>query len=304
MALIYAFLASLLASGVNFCLRKNLEKQKSAQGYLSSYFLFSLIVSFFFGEVTIPSSFSLLMSSIGTLAGILNFIMMILLAYCVKLGSSGLTFAFQNSASVFPALLLFFLFGESFGFELTNAALVGFGLIILGLFLSTRIEKNHFRNRSRFLKWVALILAVFLIQGTLLVLIQWRTLLFTDHQEGHFLIPWRSSLADDYWFLPGFFFLPTILQLFLFACLERRWISLREFYLGATGGVLNGGATALLFLSTKVAHPIEKMILFPLFSVSVIFLCNLWGRKIYREKIYWPGIVACLLGVLICSLKF
>lgn len=304
MSLVYVFIASILAAAVNFCLRKNLEQQKSSQGYLALYFIFSFVISFFLREINLES-FSFVMGSVGAITGLLNFLMMVLTARCLQIGTSGLTFAFQNSASVFPSLLLYSIFGATYGFTMTFPAFLGFGLIVLGLFLSSRIQKNSSSsNQSFFVQWIILLISIFLIQGMILTLFQWRCLLLTDPLEPHPLIPWKCSLENEAWFMPGFFFIPAILQTLIFTISEKRWVSLREFFLGFTGGILNGGATFFLLLATEQASTNEKMILFPLFAVSVIFLCNLWGMKFYQERVYWPGMALCLAGVLIGALIF
>lgn len=303
MTLIYVFFASILASSSNFCLRKNLEKQKSSEGYLTLYFIFSFVISFFLKEVHLES-FSFVMSSVGIVAGMLNFLMMVLLARSVKTGPSGLTFAFQNSASTVPSLMLFFIFGSSFGFGINLPSLFGFGLIILGLFLSSLKQNDFsFSHRRISFKWFLLITFVFLLQGIILSIIQWRCLFFTDHFQTHVLIPWKCANEEDSWFMPGFFFFPAILQTLIFAFTEKRWVSKRELFLGIAGGCLNGAATFFLLLATSMANRGEKIILFPFFAVSVIFFCNLWGQKFYKERIYWPGIILCFLGIFISFLK-
>jgi hypothetical protein len=298
MGLLYVFIASVLAASVNLCLRKNLEKQPSAQGYLAIYFFFSLAVSFLLREVKLES-FSFVMGASGTAAGLLNFLMMTLTALSLKNGPSGLTFAFQNCASILPTIILFLLFGSAFSFNLTLPVLIGFILIAIGLFLSSKMQKEAPAANTRFSRWILFVISIFLLQGIILSLFQWRCLLLTDQPLSHPLIPWRCTAENEAWFMPGFFLIPTLLQAVLFFASEKRLFTSRETLLGTIGGVLNGGATYFLLLSAKVASPHERMILFPFFAVSVIFLCNLWGKKLYQEKIYWPGMALCFAGVFI-----
>lgn len=301
MALIYVFIASLLAAIVNFCLRKNAEQQKSAQGYLTLYFTSSFLISFFLAEATIDN-FRFVIPSVGAIAGILNFMMMGLLSLALHIGPSGLTFSFQNSASIFPSLSLFLIFGSPLGFNMNYFILIGFCLLVAGLFLAARIQNNSTWPRATYVKWLLLVIAIFCIQGVILSLFQWRCLLLLDNVQDHPLIPWKCAIQEDAWFMPGFFFIPTILQLFIFGFYERRWPSFRESFLGLMGGLFNGGATCFLLMATQQANPNEKMILFPLFAVCVICLCNLWGKALYDERIYWPGMLLCLAGVFIGSL--
>jgi drug/metabolite transporter (DMT)-like permease len=102
--------------------------------------------------------------------------------------------------------------------------------------------------------------------------------------------------------MPGFFIVPALVQSVLFFTSERRWFSSRELALGAIAGVLNGGSTFCLLMAARDSDPSMRAILFPLFAVTVIFLCNLWGKRFYKESINWKGMTLCLAGVFIGSL--
>lgn len=301
MSLIFVLLAGIFGAAVNYCLRKNFEHQRSAQGYLSIYFIFSFLIALVLRFEINMQSFSWVMGSIGVVAGMLNLLMMFLVARALQLGPSGLTFAFQNSSSMFPALFLFFLFGRSFGFELHLPLIIGFCCLVLGLFHSSRKESLS-KDPSRFATWALLAIAIFFVQGIILSIFQWRTLLLEVPKESHCLIPWTCSIQEDAWFMPGFFFVPAIVQTVIFYFSERRGLSSREIYLGTIAGILNGAATFCLLMATKDASESFRPILFPIFAVTVIFLCNLWGKRFYQEPIDWKGMSLCLAGVLIGSL--
>ncbi len=305
MALIFVLVAAIFAAATNLCLRKNFEFSKSAKGYLSLYFIFSFLISFAFRSDLDISSFSPVMASIGVISGLLNLLMMLLVARAVQIGPSGLTFAFQNSGSMLPSLLLFFLFGAPFGFKLPLTLLLGFFCVFAGLFLSVRSDKKptdfgissvHFRQ------WIFFAILVFLMSGLILSIFQWRSLLLTPNSQTHCLIPWSCSLQEDLWFMPGFFFVPTLVQSAIFYFSEKRWFTSKEMLLGFLGGVFNGSATFFLLLATRITTQNFRPILFPLFAIAVIFLCNLWGKKIYQEPIEWKGLLLCLAGVFIGSL--
>ncbi len=297
---VIVLLAALFAAIVNFCLRKNSEFQKSPRGYLALYFVVSFLTSFIFHELNFRS-ISYKIGAIGIAAGLLNLLMMLLIARAVQIGPSGLTFAFQNSASMFPALFLFFVFGKSFGFTMHANLIVGFCLLTIGLFLLVRKEKISIKSFP-FKNWLVLAIGILLIQGIILSIFQWRTLLLECPAQNHLLIPWNCSIAEDRWFMPGFFLIPAVMLLVSFFFRERRWFSSRELLLGIIAGIFNGGATFCLLLATRVANPNFRPILFPLFACAVIFLCSLWGKKYYREPIEWGGMAICLVGVLIGSL--
>ena len=308
MSLMLVLIAALLAAGVNFCLRKNFERQRSANGYLALYFVFSFLISFAFRRNFDLHSFSAVMISVGMVAGILNLLMMCLVARALKIGPSGLTFAFQNSGSMFPSLLLYILFGRAFGFNFDIPLWIGFLCVGTGLFLSVWKPKGNAKEvltesklPSRTLLWVVLALAIFAIQGIILSIFQWRSLLLEYPAKCHFLLPWTCSAQEDLWFAPAFFLLPALLQSLFFGFSERRWLSQREFILGTIGGLLNGGSTFCLLLATRYAGSGFRPILFPLFAVGVIFLCNLWGKKFYQEPIEWKGLLLCMSGIFIGS---
>lgn len=305
MAILFVILAGLFGSIVNYCFRKNFEKQASAKGYLSLYFIFSFAISFLFYSNLSIDSFSAVMSSIGMFAGSLNLVMMLLVALALQVGPSGLTFAFQNSACIFPTLFLFIIFGSTHGFELTIPSLIGFGLLLSGLFLSARKSSQNNTNAHQansFNKWIMVAIAIFLIQGVILSIFQWRTLLMCPHASPHLLIPWTCSANEDTWFMPGFFLIPALFQTISFGLSERRWFSNRELLLGTTSGLFNGAGTFCLLGATKFAGPEVRMILFPLFAVTVILLCNLWSKYFYKEPIEWKGMTLCLAGVFIAAL--
>lgn len=71
---------------------------------------------------------------------------------------------------------------------------------------------------------------------------------------------------------------------------------------GSLSGIANASSTYLLLMATKWALPIEKGLIFPLFAVSVIVLCNFWGYKLYQERLDVRTIVLFSLGILIASI--
>ncbi|MBS0625094.1 MAG: hypothetical protein JSS32_03505 [Verrucomicrobia bacterium] len=297
MAYLFIFFAAVCAASVNFCLRKNLESQKSAAGYLALYFIFSFLVSLLLRSEFDWASFSWTLCSTGILAGSLNLLMMFLMAKALKVGPSSLTFAFQNSASVFPALLLFLLFGSQFGFHLNAFLILGSLCLVAGLFLSIRKDFKTTSSKT----WLLLALTIFLLQGTILSIFQWRVLLQQYPAESHFLIPFSCSPREDEWFMPGFFWIPALAQTLIFFSVEKRWFSKKELFLGTVGGAFNAGSTFCLLLATKIADDHSRSLLFPLFAILVIFLCNLWGKRLYKEPIDWKGTALCLGGVLIAA---
>ena len=176
-------------------------------------------------------------------------------------------------------------------------------MILSGLYLSTRSHGKSGENavsNPTFKKWLLCVIAVMVLQGLVLTIFQWRVLLFhCTPEHSHWLLPWACLEQDDIWFIPAFFLVPTLLQLFLFWKTEKRKFSKAETAYGISSGIFNCFCTVLLLFSTKVEGSLKKEMLFPLFTVSVILICNLWGWKLYHEKVNWLGVSLCVLGVLV-----
>ena len=302
---VYLLSSACFASLANFFFRRNLEKGGTSNAFLSLYFFVSLLLSFLFNSAVIGSPFSPVMAILGCIAGFLNFMMLTLTAKSFELGPPGLTLTFQNASCIFPGLILCLFFGRSFGFFLTPWLIIGFIFIILGLYLSSRTygklssEIPSESSKTHFGKWLLCVIPVMLLQGLILTLFQWRVLLFSCDENMHWLIPWSCREEEDVWFIPAFFLVPTLSQLFLFWKNERRKFSFSEMMYGSTAGGLNCVCTVLLLLATKTEGVMKKEMLFPLFTISVILLCNIWSKKIYNEKVNWIGILFCIFGVLI-----
>jgi hypothetical protein len=309
--LVYLLFSALLASVVNFLLRRNFEKGGSANAFLSLYFLSSLVLIFLIYPQLWSIKISPVMISLGCFAGFLNFLMMGLTTKTVQTGPPGLSFTFQNASSVMPGLLLYFLFGPAFGFRLSFWLCLGFVFILTGLYLSTRTVKRDVNGSQTgseaaltqevmdLKKWLGYAVSMLLVQGVILSIFQWRLLLLNDPPYNHWLIPWSCSQEEDLWFIPAFFLIPTILQLLNFWKTEKRKFTSLEFRYGAGAGILNCVVMILLLLATKNSGFLEKAMQFPLFTVAVILFCNLWGWKIYEERVNWVGISLCVMGVIV-----
>lgn len=299
-ALILVLFAACSAAICNLFFRKNSAENKAPLGQLTCHYFISFISSLFICYDIWYTPFDITMTLVGSAVGVLNVFLMILTISALKRGSSGLTFAFQNAGSVLPGLLLFLLFGASFGFAFTYAQAIGIVLVLVGLFLGAKTaEKNQ--EGSNTSSWLKFATACFLVQVCCLTLIQWRCLIFQENIPAHSLIPARVSEQFDIWFLPGFFGTASLFQLMLFLR-EKRWLKRSEIVYGIYTGVANGISMYLLGLATKLATPLEKAILFPCFAVTVIILCNAWACKLYNEKFQlWPNL-ACILGIVIGSI--
>lgn len=296
-AVILVILAASLSALANFLIHKTLQLKKTTEGYLLASFGCSSVLGFFYyTKLTyIPLSLGMLIA--GSLAGFLVFLLMQMTTKALKMGPSSLTFAFQISGSLFPGVILFFLFGTPFGYELTYDMILGLLLVLIGLFWSAAPASIAHQVT---IKWILLVCSLFLIHLAYTTLIQWRCLSYSKVPH-HALIPFRCEKSQDVWFFIAMFFSAFILQ-------GMRILQIRhtpqkiELALGSLAGFINTISTVLLFGATGVATPEQKGILFPLFSIGMILLCNLWSQLLYKENIHWRSNLLCVSGISIAFL--
>lgn len=296
MIVFLVFLASVFASLSSLALSKTLYRGASVGGYLFFYFLSGFLISsllngIFFSHI--PPSFPMI--SLGLAVGFLISLLMFAMGKALQNGPSGLTFSFQNSGAVLPPLLLAFIFNKSFGFSLSLVNLIGMALVILGLFWAAFGHAKIFIRKT----WIVYALLTFIVQGLILSIFQWRCLLFQEGLPNHILIPFSCPSSADLWFMPALFFSAWIYQALRFSYSEKRLPQFPEIIGGSLGGIANGLSTFLLLKVTRFASMDEKTMLFPLFTVAVVLLCNLYGRVFYQEKILWKANVLAALGIFI-----
>ncbi len=298
MALFFVLLASICASFGNYTLRKNLDNGGSSTAYLVIYFSFSLLVASVINPVFSQlTHFHTPMFSLGVFVGLLMALMMLFTTISLSKGPSSLTFAFQNSSAVVPTLMLAAIFGSVYGFNATPSLIIGAICVIAGLFWAAVKQKGSESTKP---SWYFFACMMFLVQAFTLTLFQWKCLL-TQNVAEHSLIPFSCSLEDEIWFMPGLFISATLLQTMYFVCQEKRMLKFKEIQWGLIGGIANGISTYLLLQANMLATSMEKGVIFPLFAVSVILICNAWGQWLYREKVYWPANILCSTGILISA---
>lgn len=281
-------LASFLAASANLFFRINSSHKSTASvnGYLFIYYFISFIASLFFFSEVWSSSISWQMIFLGGIVGGFNVALMVLTANALNTGPSGLTFAFQNASSVFPGFLLFIIFGTAYGFSCSITQLAGMALVILGLYLGA-VGNSSGGSVSK--KWLIWALGAFSVQVIALAIIQGRCILFDSP-----LI--NITAKDDPWFMPGQFGISTLL-IGLVYLKEKSSLSIEDVKYGSLAGVANCAATGCLLLATKWALPTEKAVLFPIFAVTNIVLCNAWANRFYQEKFNLLSNAICALGI-------
>lgn len=293
--------AALNASLSGLMMRRTLGKEgSSVNGYLTFYFLIScLFASLLNSILSTRQPLSLSMISLGGITGLLVVALMVTMGFALEKGPSGLTFAFQNSGSIVPPLLMALIFKGSFGFSLSLGNIGGMILVIAGLFWAARNGKSAERLSSN---WIIYALLTFLCQATILTIFQWRCLLIESDLPSHPLIPFHCRPQEENWFMPAMFLSALLFQGFYFFFIERRIFTKQELIGGSLGGIANGLSTFFLLLAIRIATPVEKAMLFPLFAVLVILLCNIYGRAFYKETVNWKANACCILGIVVGTL--
>jgi hypothetical protein len=232
---------------------------------------------------------------IAIITGVVLGAMMWSLGKALEKGPAGLTFATLNSATVVPGLVMMLFFGTLWGFQYSIWHAIGSAFVLAGLFWAATTLQHAARKPL----WGSLVTIVFLLHVLLLTLLQWRALLLKEPVEECVLIPCRLFHESSQWFTPLVFLTATLIQMGIFRSTERRSFKRQELFLGSIGGVANGIAIYLLVVAPEIATPWQNAMIFPLFAVSVIILCNLWSQWLYREKINWLATGVCLLGIVV-----
>lgn len=298
-SLLAVLLASFCSAGSSFCIRKNAEYSSSSNGYLFIHYVVSFLLSFAIYPEIWSTPWSPMICAIGAITGLFIVLLMQMTSRAITRGPAGLTFAFLNASSIFPASILFLVFGKDFGFHLSLFQVIGMSFVALGLFMAAKKQLGG--NSVVTKEWVKYALACFLLQTLILTMFKWRCLSFTC-EIPHALIPKGFTAQDDFWFMPGVFGMASIAQGVLLLKNKNK-MRLIEGGFGTLGGIANGGSTALLLLAAQwAASPMENVLLFPLFAVSTIILCNLWANRFYHEKFHILPNAMCCVGIFVSAL--
>lgn len=296
MAFLVISVAALAAVGSNWMIKKN--QVKGGTSFALMGVCFGVAALFSLGFIRGGWHAGLFVS--GLVTGGLLFLMMNGLANALKYGPSGLTFAVHNSGSVLPAFFLYFIFGAPFDYVLTVPLVLGLMCVVGGLVWSA-IGSTQMGTPFLWKEWLTLILGAFLLQGIILSIYQWKSLLFTHFDQSHPLLFLECEACSEGWFMPGLFLSSSLLN-FLLLFFKGGSLSRSEFSCGLWAGVFNVVITFCLLLAPGLAEGIQKSLIFPFFTLLVISLSAAMGQFLYREKVNWMAIALCLLGVLLANL--
>lgn len=297
MAILLMLVAAVLVALSNLAMRRSIDAGGSARAFLVLQLSLSFVTVFLLNPVRTGNYvWDTTSGGLGLAGGLILGVMMWTLGQALQKGPPGLTFAALNSASVMPAIVMACLFGTAWGHSYTTWNGLGSILVVLGLFWAGWSSTDAVEKRL----WVVFAFMAFLLHVLFLSFMQWRALMLTpDEVVATPLLPFHLHESTSQWFMPMIFVAATLIQLIVYLVAEWRLPNRDEVFWGILGGVANGGGTFFLIRSTEVAQMWEAAMIFPIFSVSVIILCNIWGQLLYREHVNWRANSICLGGLII-----
>lgn len=280
----------------NLCLRRSIDAGGTSRAYLMMQLVLSCLVMIMLNPVrTGDYSWSTPMAIFGLAGGVLLACVMTFLGKALESGPPGLSVAILNCSSVMPILMLVILFGSQYGFYYTLWNAVGSVLVIMGICWAGW-NGGQVESRKRWLTFVSL---AFFAHVAYLVFLNWRALFLNFPGQEGLGLSFAAETVNTQWFMPMVFFSAALIQTYQFFSKEKRMPNKSETIYGLFGSIANGLGAFLMIKGTEIAGPLEQAMLFPIFSVTIILGCNIWGRMLYSEAVNWKANALCIGGILI-----
>lgn len=296
MAILLMIIAGGFVSVANLFLRKSIDLGGTTKGYLIFQMLMSFLVAFSLGPVKTGSyDANMPIAFLGALAGLFLVFLLFFLGRSLECGPAGLTFSALNVSTVMPGALMTLFFGAKMGFPYTPWHAVGSLIVILGLFMAGS-GLGEMKEKK---KWLMFCFSMFVLHVLLLVLFQFRAMLFNMQSPETIVSFFTSESIKSQWFMPFMFLFGVGVQLIIFSFSERRSPLKQEVGFGLLGGSMNGLCTYFMVWATEVASPLENAVIYPIFSVMTIALSNLWSERLYEEKVNWKACQVCMGGLIL-----
>jgi hypothetical protein len=146
--------------------------------------------------------------------------------------------------------------------------------------------------------------AAFFLHVLFLVFLDWRALFINFPGANGLFLSFDMDDAICQWFMPMVFCAAFLVQTGIYLAVEKRVPKKREVLYGVLGGIANGVGTFFMIRATEVSTPVEHAVIYPLFAVTIIILCNIWGQWLYKEKVNWKANALCVGGILIATLNW
>jgi hypothetical protein len=295
-------LASIFIATSNYFMRKSIDSGGTTKGFLMVQLFIVSLVAILLNPVRMGHyEWSSCMSLFGIAGGCVLALMMASLGRALETGPAGLTFAALNASTVMPSIVMVLGFGAAFGYHYTLWNGLGSLTVVLGLFWAG--SKTSTKSNQKNL-WISFASAAFFLHVLFLVFLSWRALFINYPGENGLFLSFDMDDAKNQWFMPILFFSAFVIQALIFFTNEKRNLKPAELLYGTVGGVANGIGTFFMIQATEVATHFEHAMIYPLFSVAVIILCNLWGQKFYKENVNWKATALCLLGIFIGTINW
>lgn len=297
----FILIAAAFVALSNLCMRRSIDGGGSAKAFLMIQLFLVFFVAILLNPVkTGHYQWSSSMALFGIAGGLVLAVMMASLGKALETGPPGLTFAALNTSTVMPPILMVLFFGSSFGYFYTLWNGLGSLLVVAGLFWAGWQKKQSEQQRS----WVTFVTAAFFLHVMFLVFLSWRALFINYPGSTGLFLSFDMEDAKSQWFMPMVFLAAFAVQAVIYFRTEKRWPYKKEVLYGCFGGVANGVGTYFMIRATEVATSLEHAVIYPLFAVTIIVLCNLWGQWLYKEKVNWKANALCVFGLLIGTLDW
>lgn len=296
MGLILALLSALFASASNLCMRRSIDAGGNNKAFVLIQMAIAALVATLLGPVkTGAYGGDASIVVLGLLSGVVLAALLYTMGRALMAGPAGLTFAILSASTVMPAVVMATLFGAAFGFSYTVWHGLGSLLVLAGLFWASTSLEGLVNRRQ----WVVFVSSMFALHVLLLVIYQWRGMLVVHPEPEKATSLLSGEAIRSQWFTPMLYLGAAIIQFFVYTRSEWRLPNRREWWYGIGGGVTNSLCTILLLQATEVASGLEKIVLFPFFSIGILVLSNWWGQRLYRETINWRACQICALGLFV-----
>ena len=290
------FFAALFVAAQNLFFRRSIDGGGTSKAYLMVQLFLTFLVAVLLNPVrTGHYEWNMPLALFGFAGGIILAFFMAMMGKALESGPPGLTFAVINASSVMPILLMVSFFGAGFGFIYTKYNGIGSILVVAGLLWAARTAITEKKSFS----WAIYALIAFAMHSLFLAFMQWRAIFLNFPGSKALFLSLTDVQAASEWFMPMIFLAASLVQGYIFFTTEKRQPLPSEWFYGVLGGVANGIGTFFMIWATEAANSIEQAMIFPIFSISVILLCNLWGQRLYKEKVNWAASAVCIVGLVI-----
>ncbi len=294
--------AAVFVATSNYCMRKSIDAGGSTKAFLMIQFFIVFLIAILLNPVRSGNyQWSTSMALFGIAGGIVLIFMMAFLGKALETGPPGLTFAALNGSTVMPSILMACLFGGAFGYIYTMWHGLGSCLVIVGLFWAGWQTRGSGERKAN---WVSFVTAAFFLHVIFLILLSWRALFINFPDANGLLLSFDTEDMKSQWFMPMAFCAAFVMQSLIYASTEKRKPYKGEVIYGILGGIANGIGTFFMIWSTEVATSFEHAMIYPLFAVTIIIICNLWGQWLYKERVNWKANTVCILGIFIGTIDW